>query len=52
VIRADARFGPSSRDALDLALARGWLVACEVVWGEVIALFHEPAEGRQKLEKV
>ncbi|MBI5948799.1 MAG: type II toxin-antitoxin system VapC family toxin [Chloroflexi bacterium] len=37
VIRGDPRFGPASRDALAGALTSGRVVACDVVWAEVVA---------------
>jgi predicted nucleic acid-binding protein len=37
VLGADARFGERSREALRVAYRRGALVACYVVWAEIVA---------------
>ena len=39
VLGADARFGPSSREALRRAYDGGAIAACDVVWAEVRAHF-------------
>jgi len=43
VLTGDARFGPSSAQALRMAYDGGALVACEVVWAEVRACFGSDA---------
>jgi len=50
-VRGDERFGPRSLEALGHAATGGALVACEVVWSEVIALFGQPEDGRRTLEE-
>lgn len=43
VLAADPIFGPGSREALRAAFDAGTLVACDVVWAEVRAHFHDDA---------
>jgi predicted nucleic acid-binding protein len=49
VLGADPRFGPVSRAALRRALNEGVLIACDVVWSEVIAAFPDPAATESAL---
>jgi predicted nucleic acid-binding protein len=49
VLMGDERFGAASREALRSAYDRGALVACEVVWAEVRALFPAAAVFHEAL---
>ena len=42
VLGADPRFGPGSRSSLRASLNDGVVIACSVVWAEVIAAFRDP----------
>jgi len=52
VFGADARFGTSSAQRLREALADGSVVACDIVWAEVIGLFPSAAAARAALTDV
>ena len=41
VLGADPRFGPGSRSMLRQSLLEGAVIACEVVWAEVVAAFPD-----------
>lgn len=45
VFTADATYGVASLQALRGCLAAGSLIACEVVWAEVVAAFPSPEEA-------
>ncbi len=45
----DRRFGPASRAALQAAVGRGSLIACEVVWTELAAVFPTPEDATATL---
>lgn len=45
IFAADAEFGPRSAEALRASLAKGGVVACEVVWAETGASFATAAEA-------
>jgi predicted nucleic acid-binding protein len=50
VFGADDRFGQSSAAAVRECLARGSLVACEVVWAETSAYFPTAAHAQEALD--
>jgi predicted nucleic acid-binding protein len=52
VFGADPRFGERSREALRDCLARGGLVACDVVWAEITGAFADTATARGALERL
>lgn len=52
VLGADPRFGEKSRAALRRSIAEGSLVACEVVWAEVVAAFPSEAESSRALAQL
>lgn len=52
MLGADAEFGAGSRDALRTCLREGGLVACDVVWAEVIAGFSDAALGADALNRL
>lgn len=39
ILRADPKFGPSSLNALRRCVQEGRVVACDVVWAEITAIF-------------
>jgi hypothetical protein len=41
VLGADPRFGPASRSMLGRSLQDGVLIACDVVWSEIVAAFPD-----------
>jgi len=45
-------FGPPSRCALELCVAEGQVLACEVVWAEISAYFPSGAAARQMLTEL
>jgi predicted nucleic acid-binding protein len=49
VFGADSEFGPRSADVLRACLAKGSLIACEVVWGETAASFTASADAEVAL---
>ena len=52
VFTADREHLDRSRDALRDSIARGRVVACEVVWAEVAAFFPDSAVARDALDTV
>ena len=50
VLTADRQHLERSRDALRDSIARGRIVACEVVWAEVGAFFPDTAAARDALD--
>lgn len=52
VLTADPEFGPRSRDAVRTCLREGGLVACDVVWAEVIAGFSDAEAGKHALDRL
>ena len=52
VFTADREHLDRSRDALRDSIARGRVVACEVVWAEVSAFFPDSADARDALDTV
>jgi predicted nucleic acid-binding protein len=52
VISAHPRFGEPSKAVLRQALREGSLIACEVVWAEVIAAFPDANSGIQALHRI
>ncbi|HLY60840.1 MAG TPA: type II toxin-antitoxin system VapC family toxin [Terriglobia bacterium] len=52
VFGADPTFGSSSKEALRSCIARGRLVACEVVWSEVAGFFASPHAAREAMERL
>lgn len=52
VLGADPTFGLRSKAALSRTRAEGLLVACEVVWSEVIAAFPDPAATEAALTRL
>ena len=51
VFTADREHLEGSRDALRDSIASGRLVACEVVWAEVVAFFPDSEVARDALEQ-
>ena len=49
ILVGDPSFGPGSRMAVRESLAKGVVVACEVVWAEVTAAFPQTAAGAAAL---
>lgn len=49
VFGPDPVFGARSRDALRAAIADGSVIACEMVWAEVVATFPSAPEAEQAL---
>jgi predicted nucleic acid-binding protein len=49
---ADHTFGPRSSAFLRRAIAEGRLVACEVVWAEVVGAFPSAAKAEEALQRV
>jgi predicted nucleic acid-binding protein len=52
VFQADSRFGRRSADALERSLAEGAVVACEVVWSEVVAAFGSATAATDALARI
>ena len=52
VLGADPRFGPASRSALRTCLNDGVVIACDVVWAEVIAAFPDVAATEAALSRL
>lgn len=50
VFSADPEYGTASREALRSCLAAGRVVACDVVWAEIVAGFGSPDEADARLE--
>jgi predicted nucleic acid-binding protein len=50
VLGADPTFGPASANALRTALREGQLLACEVVWAEVVGSFVSAAAAQDALK--
>lgn len=50
VLLPDPVFGPASAQALRQAISEGGLIACEVVWAEVGALFPSASEAATALD--
>ena len=51
VLRGDPQFGPSSAAWLRDSLGHGRLIACEVVWAELAALFSGSHAAAQELNQ-
>jgi predicted nucleic acid-binding protein len=49
---ADVRFGPRSKEGVRNSLAKGRLVACEVVWAEVAGFFASPDAARESMVRL
>lgn len=52
VLGADPQFGPASRSALRSCLDEGVVLACEVVWAEIIAAFPDPRATESALSRL
>ena len=52
VLGADPTFGPGSRAALRRCVAEGTIVACEIVWAEVLAAFPNPTTTEAVLDRI
>jgi predicted nucleic acid-binding protein len=52
VFAADPEFGRRSRDTLRRCIGEGGLVACDVVWAEVVAGFGVAGEAEQALDRL
>ena len=52
VLGADPRFGPASWSALRMSLNDGVVIACDVVWAEVIAAFPDPEATEAALSRL
>jgi predicted nucleic acid-binding protein len=52
IFTADPKHLDGSREALRDSIARGRIIACEVVWAEVGAFFPDPAAALAALETI
>ncbi|MES2209784.1 MAG: type II toxin-antitoxin system VapC family toxin [Chloroflexota bacterium] len=52
VLGGDPQFGPASRSALRSCLNEGIVIACDVVWAEIIAAFPDPAATKSALARL
>ena len=52
IFGADPTFGSLSKQAARAAIARGRLVACEVVWAEVAGFFPTPIAAREAMDRL
>lgn len=52
VLGADPTFGPRSKAALSRSRAEGVLIACEIVWSEVVAAFPDAAATEAALARL
>lgn len=52
IFEPDPTFGPRSREALRRAIADGSLIACEMVWTEVVATFPSATEAERTLHQL
>jgi predicted nucleic acid-binding protein len=52
VFGADAVHGPRSAEVLRSCLAEGQVIACEVVWTEVAAMFPSPGRAKEALAQL
>lgn len=52
VFEPDPTFGPRSREALRAAIADGSVIACEMVWAEVVATFPSATEAAHALQQL
>lgn len=52
VLLADAQFGERSATALRTALGQGAVVACGIVWAELVTTFDPPADGSAQLRSL
>lgn len=52
VFEPDPTFGPRSREALRTAIADGSVIACEMVWAEVVATFPSAPEAEHALQRL
>jgi hypothetical protein len=52
VFQADASHGPSSREALRSCMRQGALIACDIVWSEVVAGFPTIQAAVDALERL
>lgn len=52
IFEPDPTFGPRSRDALKRALAEGEVVACDIVWAEVLATFGDAAAAEDAMRRL
>ena len=52
VFGADAVHGTASRDTLRRCLGEGGLVACDVVWAEVVAAFPDPGAAGDAMARL
>ncbi len=52
IFEPDPTFGPRSRDALRAAITDGSVIACEMVWAEVVATFPIATDAEQALHQL
>lgn len=52
ILAPDAVFGPASANAIRASMAQGRLVACEVVWAELVPHFASPAATRAAMARL
>ena len=52
ILVPDPDFGPASAQAVRAALAQGGLVACEVVWAELVANYPSPAVAEEAMNRL
>ena len=49
---ADATFGPAAKVAMRACRSDGDLVACEVVWAELVGVFPTPQEAKDAMRRL
>ena len=52
ILGPDPVFGPASANAVRSSMAQGSLVACEIVWAELVANFPSPAATREAMARL
>lgn len=52
ILAPDAVFGPASADAIRVSMAQGSLVACEIVWAELVPHFASPGATRAAMARL
>jgi predicted nucleic acid-binding protein len=52
ILGPDPVFGPASANAIRASTAQGRLVACEIVWAELVAHFPSPAAMREAMARL
>ena len=52
IFEPDPTFGPRSREALREAITDGGVIACEMVWAEVVATFPSATEAERAMHQL